>query len=642
MSTGLQSSNTLRSQQIAVLRQMLNFNRPISNTVSFDPFWKILVYDKTGMDILSPLFTVKELRDYGVTLHLQLTSKRDPLPDVPCIYFIAPSQETIQALCNDFVGGLYESYFLNFISPLARPYLEDLATAAVKADALSQVFDQYMSFITLEDDLFILKRYTDDSPLSFYSINRPEMDTNTMDEIVAAMADGLFSKLNGKIRDNLRDARNSLFSGETARQSLFGFQRPLLIICDRSLDLATPFHHTWTYQALVHDVLAFELNRVIIPSAGGNCQEFDVAVSDKFWNTHKGSSLPAFSPFPNVAEAIQVELENYRTREEEIRKLKSAMVGMALTLVTLKHILQGLEDETDETVSMLTESTAELTSAMRSLPELLERKRLIDLHTNIATAVLEQIKVRQLDSFFEAEEKLMNKQSTDRPVLDIIKDQNVGSPEDKMRLTLVKYLCDDMTEVSIFHRNRSHLRIVFKGDLSNCLHALEAIGCNTSAFKYLKRVKQFSSKNLLSNRHHAGGGGGTKTIGMFSKLLNQSSQFIMEGVKNLVIQKRNLPLTGVVDALMEAKSNAEVDDYLCFDPKLLKDAPAVGQKSRATFNEAIVFMIGGGTYAEYQNLLDYRKSKRIIFGCTELVNGVQFLDQANEIRKKLTRLGSEI
>lgn len=32
-------------------------------------------------------------------------------------------------------------------------------------------------------------------------------------------------------------------------------------------------------------------------------------------------------------------------------------------------------------------------------------------------------------------------------------------------------------------------------------------------------------------------GGGTKTVGMFSKLLTTSSQFVMEGVKNLVIKK---------------------------------------------------------------------------------------------------------
>jgi sec1 family domain-containing protein 1 len=37
-----------------------------------------------------------------------------------------------------------------------------------------------------------------------------------------------------------------------------------MIILDRNMDLTAVFHHTWTYQALVHDVLNMHLNRVII------------------------------------------------------------------------------------------------------------------------------------------------------------------------------------------------------------------------------------------------------------------------------------------------------------------------------------------------------------------------------------------
>ena len=40
-------------------------------------------------------------------------------------------------------------------------------------------------------------------------------------------------------------------------------------------------------------------------------------------------------------------------------------------------------------------------------------------------------------------------------------------------------------------------------------------------------------------------GGGTKTVNMFSKLMSQGSQFVMEGVKNLVVKKhvsRAVPL----------------------------------------------------------------------------------------------------
>ena len=47
------------------------------------------------------------------------------------------------------------------------------------------------------------------------------------------------------------------------------------------------------------------------------------------------------------------------------------------------------------------------------------------------------------------------------------------------------------------------------------------------------------------------GGGGTKTISMFSKLMNQGSSFVMEGVKNLVVKKHSLPVTKIVDEIME-------------------------------------------------------------------------------------------
>ena len=34
------------------------------------PMWKVLVYDSIGQSILAPIFSVKELRELGVTLHI--------------------------------------------------------------------------------------------------------------------------------------------------------------------------------------------------------------------------------------------------------------------------------------------------------------------------------------------------------------------------------------------------------------------------------------------------------------------------------------------------------------------------------------------------------------------------------------------
>ena len=83
-----------------------------------------------------------------------------------------------------------------------------------------------------------------------------------------------------------------------------------------------------------------------------------------------------------------------------------------------------------------------MTNAVSSLPALLEKKRLIDMHTSLATAILEQIKFRRLDAFFEVEEKIMSKQSNlDKPLSDILEDPDAGTPEDKMRLFIIYFLC---------------------------------------------------------------------------------------------------------------------------------------------------------------------------------------------------------
>ncbi len=42
---------------------------------------------------------------------------------------------------------------------------------------------------------------------------------------------------------------------------------------------------------------------------------------------------------------------------------------------------------------------------------------------------------------------------------------------------------------------------------------------------------------MASTSNQIAVGGGTKTIGMFSKLLSQGSSFVMEGVKNLVVKR---------------------------------------------------------------------------------------------------------
>ncbi len=163
-------------------------------------------------------------------------------------------------------------------------------------------------------------------------------------------------------------------------------------------------------------------------------------------------------------------------------------------------------------------------------------------------------------------------------------------------------------------------------------------------------------------------GGGTRTINMFSKLMTQGSSFVMEGVKNLVVKKHNLPATKIVEELMEVRQGGKhQEEFRYLDPKILRGGDNV-PRAKSAFQDAIVFMVGGGNYIEYQNLMEYAggataaaastaglagskssanlvaaaaaaaaaagtsSSKRIIYGCTTLVNANQVGMHANSTK----------
>jgi len=134
----------------------------------------------------------------------------------------------------------------------------------------------------------------------------------------------------------MRDTRNSLFLNDNmSHPGQLSFQRPLLILLDRNFDLTTPLHHTWTYQALIHDVFDLKLNRVDVDTSTTNQatastsatianqrKTYDLLNTDKLWKQQKGN------PFPVVAESIQSELEKFKQYDGQIKNLKDSIVNL--------------------------------------------------------------------------------------------------------------------------------------------------------------------------------------------------------------------------------------------------------------------------------------------------------------------------
>merc|ERR1711871_864612 len=86
-------------------------------------------------------------------------------------------------------------------------------------------------------------------------------------------------------------------------------------------------------------------------------------------------------PFPTVAEAVQEALEDFNRKREEMQ-MSGDGDGMGADSMT-----------------------AGIAAAMNALPEMTEKKRSIDMHTNVATTLLNKIKARELDHYYEIEDQ---------------------------------------------------------------------------------------------------------------------------------------------------------------------------------------------------------------------------------------------
>ena len=93
------------------------------------------------------------------------------------------------------------------------------------------------------------------------------------------------------------------------------------------------------------------------------------------------------------------------------------------------------------------------------------------MHCSLATSVLDSIKQRRLDVFFELEEKLMSATPLDRSLMEVLTDPENISPEDKLRLFLIFYI--STPEVS-------------EKEFKEYSDALREAGCDLSTLAYLK------------------------------------------------------------------------------------------------------------------------------------------------------------
>ncbi|KAL7770129.1 hypothetical protein CFE70_000062 [Pyrenophora teres f. teres 0-1] len=621
--------SSLRDRQIAAIKRILHLNAPITNPDAQDDAnpvadtaeiqWKVLVVDSEARDVISTVLRVNDLRAAGVTVHFNIKAKRHPIPDTPAIYLISPTSENINLVAKDLQEAMYQPVYINFLSSIPRALLEDFGgqVAASGAEHIAQIYDQFLNFSTPNSDLFSLN-----IPNAYRIINSANTPDQELDELIDRIVSGLFSVVitmavapiircpKGGAAELIaakldRKLRDYILNSKEIFSSAASSPRPVLIILDRSIDVKK--------------------------------NTIDLTATDYFWSRN------AALPFPEAAEDVTNEWQMYQQDAEKLTRNTPS---------------KSIDDLAEANFA------SHLKGAIAQLPALQEKKRVLEGHMAILESLLDGIRNRKLDEWFQREADLAKE--TPESVLQIIRGEGGNDPTDKLRFFIQFYL--------------TTAQELTRSQLESFDSALKAAGADTSALAYVASVRSISKMTTMAAPTKPAQAPVTNLFGGLSNLssrLKDAGGFsanldisgVLSGIKQFIPSNSDLPVTKIVEAICDPSSatsaqSAMTENYLYFDPRSSNARGTLppasqsrnqqqqsrgleatfGQK-RAAFTEAICFTVGGGSMVEQSNLSSWASRtsaagagpRRVVYGSTELYSANKFIEEElNPLGKEMT------
>ncbi|KFM76608.1 Vacuolar protein sorting-associated protein 45, partial [Stegodyphus mimosarum] len=284
---------------------------------------KVLLMDKETTSIVSMAFAQSEILQKEVFLFERLDMTRtEPMKHLKCITFLRPSKENIDNLACELKYPRYGQYYIYFSNIVSKSDIKILAEAD-ETESVREVQEFYGDFIPVVPHLFSLNIT---SCYQGRSWNPAHLQRSVQGLVAVLLA---LKKIPVIRYQDSSDAARKL--AETVKQTiakeneLFDFRRPdtppLLLILDRKVDVVTPLLNQWTYQAMVHELLTINNNRVNLANVPGISKELkEVVLSsdhDEFYATNM------YSNFGEIGVRIKELMDEFQKKTKSQKKVES-------------------------------------------------------------------------------------------------------------------------------------------------------------------------------------------------------------------------------------------------------------------------------------------------------------------------------
>lgn len=277
---------------------------------------KALILDATTTRIVSMVYSQTQILEQEVYLVEQLGKRHEPMPHLKAAVFVQPTEQNLELLIKEIREPKFAEYHIFFSNIVSL----DMMTRLGRADELEvirQVQEYYADYMPVNEDLFQLGL---DNSLSLSSALLRTLESGQIfDRNVQGILSLLlsFKRRPSQIRysaasDLARRIASDVIT-HVEKDEIFDFRRqegPMLLILDRRDDPITPLLTQWTYQAMVHELLGLNHNRVVLRGAPGIKKDLEEVVlsstQDPFFAKNR------YANFGELGAAIKSLLDEYQ------------------------------------------------------------------------------------------------------------------------------------------------------------------------------------------------------------------------------------------------------------------------------------------------------------------------------------------
>lgn len=293
-------------------------------TEESEPGMKILLMDKETTSIISMVFGQSEIQQKEVYLleriDTSVGTNEVGLKYLKCLVFLRPTSQNIELLAKELRYPRYGAYYIYFSNIVAKADVKILAEHD-EQEVVKEIQEFYMDYLAVNPHLFSLgvTNY-----MNNYTWNSSLLQRTTQGLIALLLS---FKKhpiiryqSNSKVCRDLASRVEEVIKKEA---TLFDMvqSNTLLLIIDRRDDPITPLLNQWTYQAMVHELLTINNNRVNLSNVPGISKDLSEVVLSAEQDAFYAKNI--FLNYGEIGQNIKELMELFQTKAKSHQKIES-------------------------------------------------------------------------------------------------------------------------------------------------------------------------------------------------------------------------------------------------------------------------------------------------------------------------------